>query len=96
MELRQPEPEDERRHEDDPAAHAEEPGEHSSGQADQRDEKDRQTISLTPTAASTSAKPYASSRSGTRCWRDVPSRTPATAGSPTIAAAPGFTSPCSA
>ena len=57
MQLRQPEPKDERRDEDDPAAHAEQPCEHAAEQSDQRDESERQTISLTPTMASSSANP---------------------------------------
>ena len=57
MQLRQAEAEDERRDEDDAAADAEEPGEHAGSEAEQPDEHDRHTSSLTPTAASTSAKP---------------------------------------
>ena len=57
MQLRQPEPEDERRDEHDPPADAEQTREDASEQPDQRDECERQTISLTPTIASSSAKP---------------------------------------
>ena len=93
MQLRQPEHEHQRRHEEDAAADAEEPGEHAAARADQHDERDRHTRSRTPTAARSTAKPYES-----RCDRDpllqrVPTSTPNTAGMPTSAAAPTLTSP---
>src|SRR5438128_503574 len=96
VQLSQPEPECKRRHEDDAAAHAEQPGEHAAGEPDRDDEQNRHTSNLTPTAASTNAKPYASLSTGTRCWIAAPATTPTTAGSPTSAAAPGLTSPCAA
>src|SRR5581483_7639518 len=96
VQLREAEHEHERRHEQDPAAHSEEPGEHAGEAADGDDEDDRHTSSRTPTAASTNANRYVRRSRGIRCWSAVPATTPTTAGMPTSAAAPGFTSPCSA
>ena len=94
MQLRQPEHEHERRHEDDPAADAEQPGEDSSERADQRRR-----------ARSSYEEPHSDGGEQQReavreplhgdplLQRRRRARTPNTAGMPTSAAAPSLTSP---
>src|SRR5205814_223044 len=96
VQLREAEAEHERRHEQDPAADAEEPGEHSGEKPEQQHEHDRHASNLIPTASRSAANAYESCRTGMRCCSEVPPTTPSIAGIPTSAAAPGLTSPCAA
>ena len=96
VQLRQAEPERERRDEDDAAADAEEPGEDA---ADEPDQRRRATIVIRaadPDGDEQEREAVGQLRTGTRCCSAVPASTPTTAGMPTSAAAPGFTSPCRA
>ena len=78
MQLRQPEHEHERRDEDDPAADAEEPGEHAAERGrSATTSDDRHTSSRTPTAASSEREPVARACcTGIRCCSAVPTTTP--------------------
>src|SRR5215470_5939539 len=98
MELGQAKNKRQRGHEQRPAPDAEEPGEDAREQAEDRGEQQcpHQTSSQIPTAASSTAKASESVRLASRCWSEAPTTAPTAPGSPTIAAAPGFTSPWNA
>src|SRR4029079_6257746 len=98
VELRQAEHERQRRHEQDPAADAEQPGEYACDQSQHRRQRERphQTSSQIAMPARSAANPSESVRAWMRCCRPVPSTAPTAAGRPTTAAAPGFSSPWNA
>ena len=89
VDLRQPK-RNERRHEEDPAADAEEAGEKPccEAEADREDDRGRthETSNQTASAASNPENASVSDRPETRCWTPVPTTAPAAAGRPTRAA----------
>src|SRR5438067_3561701 len=95
VELRQAECEGQRRHEEDAAADAEQARHHPGDEPDRDREHDRphQTSNFTPSPTSKRAKSSDRVRLARRCWSAVPATAPNAAGTPTIAAAPGFSSP---
>ena len=77
LELRLVREDHERRHEQDPAAHAQEAACHPRGES-QREQADEvhQKTSTAADATSRTTKAPATARSEIRCWRAVPARTP--------------------
>jgi len=98
VKLRESEHEGQRRHEEDSAPDAEEAREHTGHESQRagREQRRHQMSSQTARPARSAAKASVRVRVASRCWSHVPRTAPAAAGSPTTAAAPGFSSPCSA
>src|SRR3954447_16366044 len=84
--------EDERRHEEDSPAQAEETGDHAGGGADEGG-LDHPMSSFTATRTRNAAKPSEIAETGTRCCNATPARTPPSAGTPTSAASSGWRFP---
>src|SRR5438067_10165120 len=89
---------DERRHEEDPAAHAEQAGDDAGEEPEQHgeDERGHVTSSRTPMTTRNAANASARKRERSRCWSAVPPTAPTAAGSPTSAAYFHSTSPWNA
>ena len=89
---------DERRDEENPAADAEQPGQDPAPEAEHErgddDPRAHPAISQTPTTTRRPANASDNARPESRCCMCVPTRAPATAGTPTRAAYAGLTSPC--
>ena len=96
LELSEVGDQDERRHEEDPAPDTEHPGEHAgtdTGQHQLDQLGGHRTSSWTAITTRKAAKRRTRRRCAIRCWSHTPASTPATAGRPTVAALPQWTSP---